>query len=83
MRIPTPWPFQERTPARPSRPQPAGHPLEVKRQVRGNDGDVHEVDDVLVLPPVQVLVDVQVLQGAGGAGHGLWVALAPSPHPSV
>lgn len=51
------------------------HPLEVERQVRGDDGDVHEVDHVLVLPPVQVLVDVQRLHA------GLWSRVRPGPLP--
>lgn len=36
--------------------------LEVERQVSGNDGDVHEVDDEVMLTAVQVLVDVQRLK---------------------
>lgn len=46
---------------------PTRDPLEVERQVRGDDGNVHEVDHVLVLPPVQVLVDVQALRVRGGS----------------
>lgn len=56
------------------------HPLEVERQVGGDDGYVHEVDHVLVLPPVQVLVDVQGLWG------GLWSRcgpVCPLPGPPV
>lgn len=37
--------------------------LEIKSQVGGDDGDVGEVNDVVHLSPVQVLVDVQGLQG--------------------
>lgn len=37
------------------------HWLEIKCQVSGNDGDVHEVDYMVHLPPVKVLVDVQRL----------------------
>ena len=51
-------------------------PLEVERQVCGDDGDVHEVDHVLMLPPVQVLIDVQGLQ------VGLWSQVR-LPHPPV
>ena len=43
-------------------PPPGRRALEVQGQVRGDDGDVHQVDHVLVLPPVQVLVDVQGLR---------------------
>lgn len=32
--------------------------LEIKSQVCGNDGDVNEMNDVVHLPPVQVLEDV-------------------------
>lgn len=35
------------------------HRLEVECQVGGDDGDVHEVDDDVVLAAVQILVDVQ------------------------
>ncbi|KAK7796616.1 hypothetical protein U0070_013394, partial [Myodes glareolus] len=44
---------------------------EVEGQVSGDDGNVHEVDHMLVLPPVQVLVDVQALWGPPD-GVGLW-----------
>ena len=37
--------------------------LEVEGQVGGNDGNVHEVDHMFMLPPVQVLIDVQALWG--------------------
>lgn len=36
--------------------------LEIKSQVSGDDGDVHEMNHVLYLSPVKVLVDVQWLQ---------------------
>ena len=36
--------------------------LEVQSQVRGDDGDVHEVDHMLMLSPVEVLVDIQLLR---------------------
>lgn len=59
----------------PARREPTGCPLEVECQVRGDDGDVHEVDDMLMLPPVQVLVDVQVL--CGGDAVSWWPWLCP------
>lgn len=36
--------------------------LEVQSQVSGDDGDVHEVDDVVVLTAVQILINVQSLE---------------------
>lgn len=39
-----------------------GDQLEVEGEVGGDDGDVHHVDRVLVLPAVEVLEDVQALE---------------------
>lgn len=50
------------------------HLLEVEGQVGGNDGNVHEVDYVFMLPPVQVLVDVQALWRLGLVSE-LWQVL--------
>lgn len=36
--------------------------LEVESQVSGDNGDVHEVDDEVMLTTVQILVNVQPLK---------------------
>lgn len=36
--------------------------LEVESQVSGDDDDVHEVDDKVMLTSVQILVNVQILK---------------------
>lgn len=59
-------------------PAPDAFSLEVEGQVSGNDSDVHEVDRMLVLAPVQILVDVQALWGPPD-GVGLWQMLPVVP----
>lgn len=81
--------------APPTSPASGALLLEVEGQVSGNDGDVHEVNHMLMLPPVQVLVDVQALWGPA-VGIRLWHMLSVvrlvltlraysvcSPHPNL
>lgn len=81
------WGSQASRPPREA-PLPGRRALEVQGQVRGDDGDVHQVDHVLVLPPVQVLVDVQGLQRSCPArqapcGHLLGCLGTPPPPPRL